>query len=783
MQRQPISGAQHVIGQPITRIEDRRFVTGRGKYADDEAPAACLHVAFVRAPHAHARLLHVDVQHAAEAPGVIGILTGEDYLGAGLGDLPCESMTARIAGTTWKRTPYPAMIVDESLCIGECVVMVVAQTRALAQDAADLVDLDWEVLPALASMQKALEPGAVPIHTGHDNNFCFDVEHGNADEVATAFDKAAHVVEISTVQPRVYAAAMEPRACIGSYNAADESYTLISSLQNPHSARRLIAENVLKIPVANLRVRTGDVGGSFGLKGRFYPEDVLVLWAAKVFGRPVKWRADRSEGFVADFHGRDQEASGRLALDQDGKILALDVVTRHNVGARLGPATGVSPNLTPRMLLGPYRIPCARVRAQAVFTHLRPTTSYRGAGRPEATYFIERLMDRAADQLAMDPIEIRRRNLIKAVEMPYQTAMGDRYDCGNLVACLDRALELADLNDFEERRADSASRDRLRGWGISCFIEVASISNERMEVRFDPSGDATIVAGTCSHGQGHETVFRQMACEWLGLSMDRIRFVQGDTAVVSFGGGTYASRSMTAGGSALQRACEQVLEKATAVAAWKLGCEPNNVRFEQGVFTGHPDNRSITLHDVATAAYATFGFPAEFGVGLEAVGYYQTEQQNYPNGCHIVEVEVDKGTGEIFLDRYVAVDDVGRVINPMLLEGQLHGSIVQGVGAALQERLVHDEEGQLLTAAFTEYAMPKARHMPNSVFGDHCNIPTASNPLGVKGGAEVGTIAAPPAIIRAVNEALGLSGNSVLEMPLLQADILDACIANGKVRK
>ncbi|MEP6868358.1 MAG: molybdopterin cofactor-binding domain-containing protein, partial [Novosphingobium sp.] len=541
--------------------------------------------------------------------------------------------------------------------------------------------------------------------------------------------------------------------------------------QNPHSARRLLAE-VLGIPAAQLRVRTNDVGGSFGLKGRYYPEDVLVLWAARVTGRPVKWRCDRSEGFVADFHGRDQEAEGRIAMDADGRILALDVVTRHNLGARLGPATGVSPNLTPRMLCGPYLIPAARIQAQAVFTHLRPTTSYRGAGRPEATYFIERLLDRAAQVIGIDPVEIRRRNLIPAEAMPYRTAMGDEYDCGNLPACLDRAIELADLPGLVVRRENSAERGRMRGWGIATFIEVASISNERMEVRFDPSGKATIVAGTCAHGQGHETVFRQMAGEWLGLPLGEIGFRQGDTDIVSYGGGTYASRSITAGGSALQVACEGIIARAKRIAAWKLGCTEEDLDFASGHFARRNANESITLEDVAKAAYATFGFPAEFGAGLEAVGYYQTERPNYPNGCHIVELEIDRETGEISVDRYVAVDDVGRVVNPLLLEGQLHGSIMQGLGAALQERIQHDAEGQLLTAAFTEYAMPRAAHAPRTIIADHANIPTSTNPLGVKGGAEVGTIGAPPAIASAVNDALGLTGESVIEMPFDQATIL-----------
>lgn len=509
------------------------------------------------------------------------------------------------------------------------------------------------------------------------------------------------------------------------------------------------------------------------MKGRFYPEDILVLWASKRLGYPVKWRAERTDSFLGDFHGRDQEAEGRLALNAKGKILALDVTTRHNVGCRLGPATGVSPALTPRMIVGPYRIPSARVRAQAIFTNTRPTTSYRGAGRPEATYFIERLLDKAAYQIGISPDELRRRNLITQNDMPYTTAMGDVVDCGDLVQCLEMGLELADWEGFEKRRTDSLANGKLRGRGLATFMEVASLSNERMEIRFNPSGTATIIAGTCSQGQGHETVFAQMVSDWLGLEPDQIEFLQGDTDIVPYGGGTYASRSITAGGSALKAAADQTIKNARKIAAWKLSVPEEKLTFADGVFNVKRSNKTISISDIAQASFAVFGFPEELGQGLTGIGFYQTKSQNFPNGCHLIEVEIDQDMGTLSIDKYVAVDDVGRVMNPALLEGQLHGSIAQGIGQALFEQIRYDDYGQLLTAAFTEYAMPKAEHMPINIVSGHSNYPTQTNPLGVKGGAEVGTIGAPPALAAAINDALGLYGDNALQMPITHVKIFE----------
>lgn len=766
------------IGESVTRIEDRRLVTGKGCFTADSTPHRCLHAAILRSTVASGRIVSIDTEFAKTAPGVVAVYTGADLAGDGIGDLPCESMPTRIVGTDWKRSSFPALVNKTVLSVGECVALVIAETSFESQDALELIDVVYEEAAAVVDMDTAMTKTAPIVHSEHQNNFCYDVVLGKSEKIDAAFSKAAHIVEIKTIQPRVYAAPLEPRACIGEYDNARNRYSLNSSLQNPHSVRRLLA-NVFCVPSHQIHVKTGDVGGSFGLKGRFYPEDILVLWAAKKLGRPVKWRSERTDSFLGDFHGRDQQAEGRLAFDKKGRILALDVTTRHNIGCRLGPATGVSPALTPRMIVGPYRIPSARVRAQAIFTHTRPTTSYRGAGRPEATYFIERLLDKAASTLGMTSVELRRQNLLTSKDMPYETAMGDVVDCGDMLQCLDKALDLANWQGFEERRVSSSEKGKLRGRGIATFMEVASISNERMEIRFNPSGTATIIAGTCSHGQGHETVFTQMVSEWLGLTTDQIGFLQGDTDIVSYGGGTYASRSISAGGSALKAAADNVIENATKIAAWKLLVPENKLNFEDGIFSVKNSNKTVSLTELARASYAVFGYPVELGQGLTGIGYYQTKNQNYPNGCHIIEVEVDRTIGTLKIDKYVAVDDVGRVMNPALLEGQLHGSIAQGVGQTLLEQVRYDSQGQLLTAAFTEYAMPKAEHMPTNVVSGYSNHPTKTNPLGVKGGAEVGTIAASPALAGAINDALGLRGDQALQLPITHVKIFEQLTAHS----
>lgn len=761
------------FGEAVTRREDTRLVTGQGRFVDDVVLPGMLHMVLVRADRAHARILAVDATAARDADGVVAVLTGADFAARGWGEIPCESMPAAITGGVWARTPFPALPADRVMAMGDPVAVVLAETRCAAQDAADLVEVTLEDIPAVASLEAAMAPGAPQLYDHAPGNLCFSATIGDAASTDAAFAGATHVVSLTTRQPRLAHASMEMRGSIGVHDRRLGRYELITSTQNPHSVRRLLAEAVLKLPAHRVRVVAGDVGGAFGLKGRLYPEDVLVLWAAETTGRPVKWVPSRSEAFLSDFQGRDQMAEGEMALDAEGRILGLRAVTRHNLGCRLGPATGVSPFLSARMLAGPYHIPAAHVRVEGVFSNTRSTTSYRGAGRPEATYFLERMMDAAARRLGLGPEEIRRRNLIPPSAMPYRTALLDSYDCGDFPGVLDRALSLSDWNGFSDRKAEAAARGRLRGRGLSVFVEVSALSNERMAVQFDPTGHATVIAGTFAHGQGHHTLYAQMVHGWLGLPFDAISVVDGDTDTVPYGGGTYASRSLTVGGSALRRACDGIIEKAIPIAASLMGVQPAEVGFAEGLFRQTGGNRTLSLSEVARAAYRVLGHPGALGVGLEAVGTYTAQPQNYPNGCHVVEVEVDPDFGTIEVVAYAAVDDVGAVGNPLLLEGQLLGSAAMGLGQALIERVVHDDDGQQITAAFTEYGVPRAHHMPPVRAALH-NTPTATNPLGVKGGAEVGTIAAPPAIVQAIEDALGFAPDPPLSMPVTAEQVLRA---------
>lgn len=773
----PAPLTQGGFGQPVTRREDLRLVTGQGRFLDDVVLHGMVHMVLVRADRAHARIVSVEGGLAAQAEGVLAVLTGADFATRGWGDIPCESMPPAITKGKWVRTPFPALPADRVMAMGDPVALVVAETRKQAQDAAELVEVVLEDLPALGSMEAALAPDAPQLYENAPGNLCFRAEIGDSEGTDAAFAGAAHVIHLETRQPRLAHASMEMRGSIGVFDRRLGRYELTTSTQNPHSVRRLLAEAVLKVPAHRVRVSAGDVGGAFGLKGRLYPEDVLVLWASERLNRPVKWVPSRSEAFLSDFQGRDHMAAGEMAFDAEGRILGLRALTRHNLGCRLGPATGVSPFLSARMLAGPYLLPKAHVTVEGVFSNTRSTTSYRGAGRPEATYFVERMLDKAARELGLTPEQIRRRNLIPASAMPYKTALLDNYDCGDFPGVFEKALRLADWQGFPARKAASEAKGKLRGRGLSFFVEVSALSNERMEVQFDPTGQATVIAGTFAHGQGHHTLYAQMVHDWLGLPFDDISVVDGDTDIVPYGGGTYASRSVTVGGSALRRACDGIIAKATEIAAVLLEVEARDLSFAEGIFTARATNRTLSLSDVARAAYRVLGHPGSLGVGLEAVGTYTAQPQNYPNGCHVVEVEIDPDFGTVEVVSYTAVDDVGVAVNPLLLEGQLIGSAAMGLGQALIERVVHDETGQQLTAAFTEYGMPRAHHMPQVRSALH-NTPTATNPIGVKGGAEVGTIAAPPAILQAIEDALGFAPAPPLTLPVTADQILT--VLHGK---
>jgi len=755
------------IGQSVRRVEDRRFVTGRARYVADIRLAGCAFAAIVRSPFAHARILGYDIQAALEAPGVVAVLTGQDVVADDLHGFTASVMPEDMGGPKGHRTWRPILATDKARFVGEAVSIVVADTAAHAADAADLVEVDYEPLESVTHLEDASADGAVQVHEDCPNgNMAWGLMFGDQAATDAAFAAAPHVVKLRVENNRVTANAMEPRGCIGQYDLAGDSYTLHTSTQNPHGVRKEVAE-VLGIAETRLRVIGPDVGGGFGSKADAYPEDALVLWASKKVDRPVRWIATRSEGLMSDTCGRDQVIHGELAFDDTGRILGIRAHGMHNVGAYIAPAGLVPSVFSLRFIPGTYDVQAVHVMTRGMFTNTSPLGPYRGAGRPEATYLIERLIDAAAAELDMDTLEIRKRNFIATTAMPYQTATGYLYDSGDFQRVVDTGARLADWSGgFTSRREQSENSGKRRGRSIAYFIEQGGVFNDRMELRFDPSGTVTIVAGTFSHGQGHETTYAQMVSEWLGVPFDTIRFVQGDTDKVPFGRGTYAARSSMIGGSALRVAADKIIERARLMAADLMEVDADDLEFGEGQFTvvGVPD-RSMPLVDVAKAFFYPRGITDKHGVGLDASGTWSTERENFPNGCHICELEVDPATGEVTIDRYVIVEDIGVVINPMIAEGQTHGGLAQGLGQALVEHHIYDREsGQLLTGSLGDYGVPRTIFMPEVVTAFECT-PCTTNPLGVKGVGEGATIGAPPAVINAVLDALRPLGVSHLDMP------------------
>jgi carbon-monoxide dehydrogenase large subunit len=751
------------IGRPVRRTEDLRMLVGAGRYADDWDVPGAARAVFVRSPHANARIRSIDAAAALASPGVIAVLTGADLADDALGDIPCVSIPPSVMGGRWFRTPFPALARDRVRSVGQEVAIVVAGTRAQALDAAELVAVDYEPAPAAPTVEAAIVDGAPAVWADRPDNLCFVHELGDRARTAQAFAGAAHVTRVRILNQRLAGNPLEPRGCIGAFDRGEARYRLVTSTANPHRIRQLLAEHVLRIPAHRIHVVARDVGGGFGTKGGLYPEEVAVLWAARRLGRPVKWIADRSESFLADFNGRDQLAEGEMAFDAWGRVLALRVTTHHNLGCQVGPSGAHPPLIGARMLSGVYAIPAMHVSVRGVLTHSRTLTTYRGAGRPEAIYLVERAFDQAARELGVDPVELRRRNLIGT--MPYRTAVGETYDCGEFESVLDAARTLSDWDGYAARRAATEARGLRRGRGLGLYIEVCATVSDRMEIRFDPTGDATVVAGTFSYGQGHETMYAQMLGDWLGLPLERIRVIQGDTDQVSYGRGSFGSRTATVGGSALRLAADCILAKGRRVAAHLLEADEADVAFERGRFVVAGTDRSVTLRDAAKATYQWGNrLPPELASGLEGVGHWSATPQNYPNGCYVVEVEVDPETGVVRLDRIAGVDDVGRVVNPLLLEGQVHGSIAQGAGQALLEQIVFDAAGQLVTGSFADYAMPRADDFPPLAV-DTRNVPTKGNPLGVKGGAETGTVGVPAPVVAAIVDALAPLGVRDVPMP------------------
>jgi carbon-monoxide dehydrogenase large subunit len=759
---------QFGIGQPVRRVEDRRFITGRGRYLDDLNRQRQAYAFMLRSPHAHARIRAVDTTAAASAPGVLAVYTGEDLARDGLGTIPCLSAVTNRDGSPSVMPPHPAIARDRVRHVGDTVAMVVAESVAAGRDAAELIAVDYEPLSAAVDTEHALDPGQPQVWDEAPGNLCFDWEVGDGAGVAQAMTGARHRIVLELVNNRVVVNSMEPRGALGEYDHGEDAYTLWSSTQGSHFLRNLLAESVFKIPENRIRVVTPDVGGGFGMKLFLYPEHVLVLWAAKKLGRAVKWTPERSDAFMTDTQGRDNLTRLELALDDELRFLALDVAILANMGAYLSNFAPEIPTVSGAVMhSGVYAIPAIHVGVKGVFTNTVPVDAYRGAGRPEAAYAIERLIDYAARRLGVAPQELRQRNFIKPEAMPYTTPLGLNYDSGEFARNLDQALASADLAGFAARRAAARGRGRYRGLGHAVYIEQSGFPpDEFAELRFDPSGTLTILMGTQSSGQGHQTAYTQLAVEWLGVAPEKVRVLQGDTAAISFGRGTGGSRSLPVGGASLAQAADKLIAKGRRIAAHLFEAAEADVEFADGLFSVTGTDRRLGIEEVARAAFN----PAQQAPGVEPgfaeTGNYTPPQPTFPNGCHVCEVEIEPETGHIEIVRYLVVDDFGTVINPLLLRGQVQGGVAQGVGQAMLERTVFDpESGQLLTGSLTDYCIARADDLPAIEFAYNV-VPCRTNPLGVKGAGEAGAIGAPPALVNAVVDALGELGIEHLDMPL-----------------
>jgi carbon-monoxide dehydrogenase large subunit len=756
---------EFAIGQGVPRFEDPRLVRGEGRYVADMVLPGMVFGHVLRSPHAHARIRAIDTAVARAAPGVLAVLTGADWQASGWGDLPVPGGMKRRDGSPMYRPRFPALVKDRVRWVGDYVAFVVAQTQHQALDAAELIEVDYEPLPGIASTADAINPGAPLVHDDCPNNICFVYLEGSKEATDQAFARADHVVKHRFVINRVTAASMEPRGSIGVYEPADGRYTIYTTLQRTHLFREELSKSVLRIPENRIRVVAGDIGGSFGMKSAVYNEVALVLLAARVTGRPVKWISTRSEAFLGDAQARDNVTDAELALDRDGNFLAARVKTIANIGAYLQTGGHVfTTNIG--TFAGVYKTAALHADITGVFTHTNPVRPYRGNGRPEAAYVIERLVDLAADQLGMDPAELRRRNAIPPDAMPFRTGLTFTYDSGEFANVMEKALGLADTAGFAARRKEARERGRLRGLGISNTIEkAASASFEGAEIRFDRSGAVTLFSGTVTHGQGHETTFKQIVCDRLGLDPRNVRYVQGDTDQVFFGEGTGGSRSATIGGSAFAMAGEKILVKAKAIAAHLLKVAADDLKFADGIFSSTKTNQTVTIEEVGKAAAIPARLPKGMEPGLVATAVYTAPVDNFPNGCHVCELEIDPETGKIEIVRYSVVDDVGTVINPLLVHGQIIGGVAQGAGQILMEDIRFDpDSGQLVSGSFMDYAMPRADDLSAVAVKSH-PVPTPTNPLGVKGCGEAGCVGAMPAIANAIVDALSEYGVRHIEMP------------------
>lgn len=756
---------EYSVGQSVSRFEDPRLLRGGGQYVDDVSLPNLAFGCVLRSPHAHAVIRAIDTEAARAAPGVLDVITGADWQDSGIGpDLPRGSGLKKRDGSPMYVPSFPALVRDRAMRVGDYVAFVVAETRHAAMDAAELIEVDYEPLPSVTSTEGALAPDAPAVWPDNPGNICYQHEEGDKAAVDAAFDRADHVVRHRFVINRVSANSLEPRGCVGHYDAAADQYTLHTTLQGLQPYRTDLAR-LLNTPESRVRVIAGDIGGGFGMKSAIYNEIPLTLLASKRIGRPVKWTSTRSEAMVSDAHARDNVTDAELALNSAGKILGMRVRTIVNVGAYVqkgGESSGIK-NLG--TLAGVYTTPAIHVDVTTVFTNTNPMRAYRGNGRPEAAFVIERLMDIAADEMGLDPANLRRRNTIPPGAMPYQTALSFNYDCGEFEKNLDMALALADYDGLDMRRAAARGRGKLLGLGMSNTIERAgSEGNEGVSITFDRSGSVTVASGSINQGQGHETMYKQLAAAYLGLDPGDMRYVQGDTDRVPDGRGTFGSRSATIGGSAMKMAADKIVAKATRIAATMLGADPEAMDFEDGIFSSKATNRTLSLKEVAQAAMSPENLPDGEEAGLAATAIYTATVNNYPNGAHICEVEIDEETGTVQIVRYSVVDDVGTVLNPLLLKGQIHGGIAQGAGQVLMEDIHYDSGGQLVTGSFMDYAMPRAGDL-SAIAVESNPVPTATNPLGVKGAGEAGNVGALPAVTNAIVDALSVYGVKHIAMP------------------
>jgi carbon-monoxide dehydrogenase large subunit len=763
-------GAMNYIGQAVKRKEDHRFLTGNGQYTDDISLDRMTYAVFVRSPHAHAVIKGIDTSKAAKAPGVVGIFTGADLEKNKIAGLPCGWLITDVDGQPMKEPAHPCLALGKARYVGDHVAVVIAETYQQAKDAAELVEVDYEVLPAVVEAVDALKPGAPALHDVAPDNKCYTWAIGDKGAVDKAFAQAAKVSTLDFVNNRLIPNAIEPRAATAAYNRSSDEYTLYVSSQNPHVERLLMTAFVMGLPEHKVRVVAPDVGGGFGSKIYLYAEDVVVTFAARQLNRPVKWTAERSESFQSDAHGRDHVTKAELAMDKDGNFLALRVHTVANMGAYLSTFASCIPTiLYATLLAGQYKTPAIHCEVTAAFTNTAPVDAYRGAGRPEATYVVERIVETAARDMKMDPAEIRRRNFINT--FPYQTPVALLYDIGDYDATLTEAQKMADVKGYAARKAESAKRGKLRGLGYACYIEACGIAPsavagalgaraglfEAGEVRVHPTGKVTVFTGSHSHGQGHETTFAQVVAARLGIPIEDVDIQHGDTGKVLFGMGTYGSRSLAVGGTAIVKALDKVIAKGKKIAAHLMEAAESDVEFSDGAFKVAGTDKSIPFAQVALTAYVPHNYPHDkLEPGLNENAFYDPQNFTFPAGSYVCEVEVDPETGVVKIERFTAVDDFGNIVNPMIVEGQVHGGLTQGIGQAMTEGCRYDPEtGQLVTGSMMDYALPRADDVPSYQIGTKVTACT-HNPLGVKGCGEAGAIGAPAALMNAITDALGV---------------------------